>query len=37
MFLVHGEPPVMEKFTDTLKERGREAIAPERNKPYDLI
>ncbi|MGH7558066.1 MAG: MBL fold metallo-hydrolase RNA specificity domain-containing protein [Gemmatimonadota bacterium] len=37
VFLVHGEPPVMEKFTATLKERGREAIAPERDKPYDLV
>ncbi len=37
VFLVHGEPPVMEKFAGTLEERGREAIAPERDTPYDLV
>ena len=35
-FLVHGEPPVMDKFAGTLMERGREAIAPEHGKTYDL-
>ncbi len=36
VFLVHGEPSVMDTFAGTLKERGREAIAPEHGKTYEL-
>ena len=36
VFMVHGEPPVMEAFGRTLEERGREAVAPERDRTYDL-
>ena len=34
--LVHGEEPVMEGFSRTLAAKGRDAVAVERNRPYDL-
>ena len=34
--LVHGEPPVIESFADRLASAGREAIAVERGREYDL-
>lgn len=36
VFMVHGEPPVMEAFGAVLAEHGHEAVAPERNRTYDL-
>ncbi len=36
VFMIHGEPPVMEAFGQALEERGREAVAPERDRTYDL-
>lgn len=36
VFLVHGEPPVMEKFDAELRGRGRDVVIPEQGKPYDL-
>lgn len=35
-FLVHGEPPVMEKFAQDLRGQGREVILPEQGKTYEL-
>lgn len=36
VYMVHGEPPVMGKFADVLAKGGREAIAVERGRPYEL-
>lgn len=36
VFLVHGEPPVIGAFAGTLAERGRRAIAVERDRPYPI-
>jgi metallo-beta-lactamase family protein len=36
VYMVHGEPPVMGKFADVLAKGGREAIAVERGRGYDL-
>jgi metallo-beta-lactamase family protein len=36
VFLVHGEPPVMEKFEGELRGRGRDVVIPEQGKSYDL-
>jgi metallo-beta-lactamase family protein len=37
VFLVHGEPPVMETFAGELRGRGREVIIPEQDATYDLV
>ncbi|MGH7542355.1 MAG: MBL fold metallo-hydrolase RNA specificity domain-containing protein [Gemmatimonadota bacterium] len=37
VFLVHGEPPVMETFAGHLRGQGREIVIPEQGTPYDLI
>ena len=36
VYMVHGEPPVMGKFADVLAKGGREAVAVERGRAYDL-
>lgn len=36
VFLVHGEPPVMDKFDGELRGRGRDVVIPEQGKSYDL-
>jgi metallo-beta-lactamase family protein len=36
VYMVHGEPPVMDTFAKVLAGRGREAIQVERGKPYEL-
>jgi metallo-beta-lactamase family protein len=37
VFLVHGEPPVMETFAGELRGRGREVIIPAQDATYDLV
>lgn len=36
IYMVHGEPPVMDAFAAVLGERGREALRVVRDRPYDL-
>ena len=36
VYMVHGEPEVMEAFGIALAASGYEAVAPERNRTYDL-
>ena len=36
VYMVHGEPPVMEVFADVLAQRSREAVAVEQGRPYEL-
>jgi len=36
VFLIHGEPPVMEKFAGELRARGRDVVAPEPGTRYEL-
>jgi len=36
VYMVHGEPPVMSAFAQVLARRGREAVAVERGRPYEL-
>ena len=36
VYMVHGEVNVMSDFQETLRERDRESVTVERNKPYSL-
>lgn len=36
VYMVHGEPPVTAAFGRVLAKHGREAVAVERNREYDL-
>ena len=36
VYMVHGEPDVMEIFGEVLEERGREAVQVERGRTYEL-
>jgi metallo-beta-lactamase family protein len=37
VFLVHGEPAVMDRFAGELKKLGHDAVAPDRGRSYDLV